>query len=91
MTANSALLQAVSYRELTEIVRLIREGADPNALGPHGWAPLHQAVMDRQPNVVACLLQNGANIEVRDQYGSTSLMHALDHSSIKMLEDLLAA
>jgi hypothetical protein len=53
---------------------LLERGADVNAESYDHEAPLHWAVLRRHDDVVQLLLANGANTEVRDDYGRTPLL-----------------
>lgn len=46
------------YRDLA--LFLLEKGADPNAAGP-GFAPIHQAILQRDEALVSALLSHGAN------------------------------
>lgn len=50
---------------------------DPSARDRNGWTPLHEAVRDSQPDVVAALLAAGADVNARIDFGSTPLLLAV--------------
>jgi uncharacterized protein len=52
---------------------LVSLGADVNAVGEHGWTPLHGAAYKAIDPVVEFLIQKGARTEVIDEYGQTPL------------------
>lgn len=58
------------------IRRLIQAGADPNATDKSGVTPLHRAVRTRSAMAVTALLDMGANIQARNNNGSTALLLA---------------
>jgi len=62
----------------SEVERAIRAGANVNAANENGWTALHFAALyNDDPEVVKLLLENGANIDARDEYGDTPLMNAV--------------
>ena len=52
---------------------LVELGADVNAIGEHGWAPLHGAAYKGIDEVVQFLVEKGAKMDVFDEYGQTPL------------------
>ena len=62
------------------IVYLIAAGADPNALDNSGVAPLHRAVRTRSAGAVHALLDNGADVRLRNVRGSTPLHLAVQNT-----------
>jgi ankyrin repeat protein len=52
---------------------LVELGADVNAIGEHGWAPLHGAAYKGIDAVVQFLVEKGAKMDVFDEYGQTPL------------------
>ena len=53
------------------IIKLLRQGADPNIADSAGYTPLHYAVMKGNLNAVQALLQKGANRDAASISGST--------------------
>ena len=53
------------------IIKLLRQGADPNIADREGYTPLHYAVMKGNLNAVQALLQKGANRDAASISGST--------------------
>ena len=69
-----------------------RSGADPGAVGT-GWmtgTALHSAVSARHPNVVAALLDRGADPNARQAGGWTPLHGAAHNGDVETTELLLA-
>ena len=63
--------------ELTMIIaRLIRAGADPNAVDKSGVAPLHRAVRNRCAAAVRALIEGGADPRAPNRNGSTPILLA---------------
>ena len=74
-----------------EVKLLLAEGADVNAMcDKYGKTPLLWAVMGFNPGMVTLLLDNGADIEAKDDNGMTPLMLAIQCSQLEMVRILLA-
>ncbi len=73
---SNLLLQAVARDDINEISRLLGEGADVNAKGPHDGTPLHLAALKDNLETVALLLASGAKVNTKDSRGSTPLHDA---------------
>jgi len=78
MQTNDELLTALHFaarhRILALVERLIDEEADVNAADNRGWTPLHEAVMAGYvPDVVAALMEGGADPHIADKSGITPL------------------
>jgi ankyrin repeat protein len=58
------------------IARLIRAGADPNAIDKSGVTPLHRAVRNRCAAAVRALIEGGADPLVPNGSGSTPILLA---------------
>jgi uncharacterized protein len=52
---------------------LVELGADVNAIGEHGWAPIHGAAYKGIDSIVQLLVEHGAKTDVFDEYGQTPL------------------
>ena len=62
------------------IARLIRVGADPNAVGKGGVAPLHRAVRNRCAAAVGALIDGGADPRVPNRNSSTPVLLATQNT-----------
>ena len=61
-------------KNLLDVTRLLVEkGADVNSTGEHGWTALHGAAYKGVDAVVQFLVQQGARLDVFDEYGQTPL------------------
>ncbi|MCJ8328469.1 MAG: ankyrin repeat domain-containing protein [Lentisphaeria bacterium] len=69
----AVFLEGATHMELAK--RLIKRGADVNAKSKWGSRPLQLAVMGK-PEIVALLLENGANINDIDPHSMTLLQRA---------------
>jgi hypothetical protein len=74
---DTALLNECKKQEenLSEVQRLIADGANVNAITPFGRTPLMSATAYGHINIVRFLLENGADINIKDTHnGWTALM-----------------
>ena len=74
-----------------EITRLIKEGADVNAVGGDGWTPLMSAASSSSsPEVLQILIEKGARVNAASKNGTTPLMcAAAENSNSKILRALI--
>ena len=82
---------AVRYTEPTVVATLLDHGADINAAEyDHGWTPLHLAARsDQHKEVVALLLERGADKEAMDGFEGTPLHVAAGRGARAAAELLL--
>lgn len=83
------LLVREGHLDRDTLALLVRHGVDLNALGPDGFAPLHQAVMDGQLKIAKWLLQEGADVNRTANSGGTPLSMALAATDDPNLVQLL--
>ncbi|KAM5381106.1 hypothetical protein ACJZ2D_003022 [Fusarium nematophilum] len=57
----SPIMLAARNRDIDRIKQLIRGGADPNHLAPHGLSALHLAIRNGDQDIVEALLKGGAD------------------------------
>ncbi|MFC1834840.1 ankyrin repeat domain-containing protein [Thermodesulfobacteriota bacterium] len=86
---NQALLDAARDGQLTEIDRLLDEGADINARNPNGWTGLMFAVGAAHVGLAKKLLEKGADPDMADNDGVTPLMKAVKNADTEMVKLLL--
>ena len=82
-------LHAASINGYASIVSLLCEYVDPNTQDSEGFTPLICACMNNHADVVATLIQNGAQLSLADVSGRDAVVHAIDESSIQVIELLL--
>lgn len=76
------VLHSLLYsKEHYPVVALIEAGADVNAVGDLGYAPLHVSAFRNDADMVETLLAAGANPHVICDVGKTPLQTAIDHGS----------
>ncbi|MDX2273180.1 MAG: ankyrin repeat domain-containing protein [Cyanobacteriota bacterium] len=82
------LHQAIQQGSLTEVVSLLRQGADPNH-PQNGLTALHLATQVGNPTIMQVVMAAGADLEARDPDGKTPLVYSLHHSDPDGMEILL--
>ena len=71
-SGNTALHLAVRRGHLSVVRHLVEEhGAAVNATDNEGWTPLHHAAGRGHLSVVRYLVENGADVDATDDYGTT--------------------
>jgi len=72
------LMMAANNGDLSQVRKLLREGADPNERTPRGETALHYATQSKNVSVVQALIQAGANVNAKMTGNVTPLMLSLD-------------
>ena len=86
---SSVVLALLSGREDCAL-KLIENGADPDAVHSLGMAALHIAARDGNLELALALLERGANINLPDREGETAVHFAINCDNPDMLSALLA-
>jgi ankyrin repeat protein len=69
---------------------LLAHGANVNLASAGGWSPLIGAAMSgAKPEVLDVLLDKGADINARNQWGCTALYYAAGYGVVKTVDHLL--
>ncbi len=76
------LHNAVIEKDLDKVKSLIKDGWDVNEIDYNHWTPLHYATQDGMDNITETLIENGAEIDVKDDYGNTPLSNAIYNSNV---------
>ena len=77
-TRTTALHAAASTGMLAVVDLLLARGAPINSTANHyGMTPLHLATVGGHPDIVAWLLEKGADPTIKDKRGRTALAHAI--------------
>lgn len=71
-TGRTALFRAAASNFVEGVQHMINKGAQVNIVDERGQTPLHNVVIEGQsPEIVSCLLKNGANLEMCNGEGLT--------------------
>lgn len=79
--SDSALQTAVARKEESIVGLLLEHGADPNAWC-HGNAPIFEAIRVSDVRILRLLFRYGVDVNVRDIWGRTPLINAVDKPKI---------
>lgn len=71
---------------LNEVITILSHGADVNAPGEHNYSPLHNAIEQGHIEVVQYLINYGANLFVKTDYGDTPAQLAKKLKEQKIFE-----
>ena len=77
---DARLLKAVQAGDAVEVTALLGQGANPNARQPKkegGFTALMLAGIGGNPDIVRALLDKGAAVNAKDEFGGTALLHSL--------------
>lgn len=83
------LYVAVRNKDISQTVRLIREGADVNAKGKTGNSILSYAVDNGDLKMVKMLIDRGADINIKNADNWTVLHFAADKKNLEMVSLLI--
>jgi ankyrin repeat protein len=80
------LFDACEDGDLEKAKRLIEKGADINAKDNDGWTPLHYACgHNGNKAITSLLLENGANVDVKDYFNGWTPLHYARNEAIASL------
>ncbi|KAG9415094.1 hypothetical protein AC1031_008522 [Aphanomyces cochlioides] len=83
------LLKAAEEGDVTRVLALLEEGANPNYKNEDRQAPLHEASAIGHIDVVKALLDHGAKPDVKDSYRKTPLYRASGAGHLDVVRALL--
>jgi ankyrin repeat protein len=69
--------RAALIDDIESLIRLLREGADPNDVGRDGMTPLHFAAHGYSCRAAWALIESGAQVDKTDRHGRTPLWMAV--------------
>ena len=70
------LFQAVHDDNPVLVNFFCRKGFDTNVQDNLGWTPLHHCAQNYQTEVAKILIENGTELDIKDNYGNTALFRA---------------
>jgi ankyrin repeat protein len=88
-SVDEELIEAADENNVSEVLRLLRAGADVNVKNQHGWTPLHWAGIKGHVQVFQALREHGADIEVKSPSGKTPLHFACSYGNLPVVIELL--
>ncbi|KAI9737989.1 MAG: hypothetical protein M1834_009359 [Cirrosporium novae-zelandiae] len=87
---NTKLFKAAKDGSKDEVVQLLKDGADPNAIDEERKSvPLHYTAAKADVEVSKVLLEAGADPTVKSSNGATPMIDAANSGSVEMLKLLL--
>ena len=89
-TRIDALVSACEEGDLEFVKTLINVGIDINGIGSEGFTALMMAASEDEAEIVAYLLQQGADVN-QQHNGWTALLEAADEGSLRSMKHLLKA
>jgi uncharacterized protein len=87
---NARLMDAARSQDTAEVIRLLKEGADPNSRDKNGRTPLMESASEGYTQTVRALLENGADVNATDRVGWTALFWAAFSRRTETLRALVA-
>ncbi|MCK5683641.1 ankyrin repeat domain-containing protein [bacterium] len=88
-TADSIVMKSCKKGNVRVLKRLIKDGADIEALGPDGKTLLHYAVYSGSEDTIRLLLDSGLDIEIKSTNGETAFTEAVKKKKLNLSEFLL--
>ncbi|XP_008556256.1 uncharacterized protein LOC103577419 [Microplitis demolitor] len=87
------LLRATAASEIDRVIQLLEAGIDVNSWDSEGSknTPLHWAACYGNKDVVACLIDRGADVNAENGCGATPLHEAVNRGDITICQELLLA
>ncbi|XP_059151517.1 mitochondrial disaggregase-like [Physella acuta] len=73
LSLDDALLTACRLGRVSEVAKLLKLGAEVNKCHELGWTPLHVAAVNKKSEIVALLLQSGADPNCLDEFTTVAL------------------
>ncbi|CAL1681579.1 unnamed protein product [Lasius platythorax] len=87
------LLRATAASEIDRVVQLLEAGLDVNSWDSQGSknTPLHWAACYGNKEIIACLLDKGADVNAENGCGATPLHDAVNRGDVAICQELLQA
>lgn len=79
---------AVDKGHLSQVSKLLKKSADPDAFNREGYTPLMVAAQTHNLELAQLLIDAGANLNIRNKYGETAVMLASYHGQTEMVKQL---
>lgn len=90
-TPETPLIRAALHNDTAGVVKLLENGADPNQGRFAGFTPVFLPIMKQNPEMFRAMVAKGADVQVTDHTGSTTLMWAAagEYGETEILGDLI--
>lgn len=85
------LIEAVRKGDTAEVLRMLKNGAEPNVSNPIGMTPLHVAAYHDDLHMARHLIEAGAELNAANHFGITPVLAACENGNAKMIRLLLDA
>jgi ankyrin repeat protein len=82
------LCLAISKGDIATVKQIIAYGIDVNDTTNRGMTPLMYAAIYNQSEIAKLLLENGANLDLKDKSGTTAIEYAKTSGSKEVMEIL---
>jgi len=89
--ANTTLLEAAESGDRATALRLLAQGANPNALSADGATSIMYAAANEDLDLVRALIKAGANVKLKNQFGTSALTEAAIVGSASIIDALIKA
>jgi uncharacterized protein len=89
--ANTTLLEAAESGDRAAALRLLGQGANPNAISADGATAIMYAAANDDLDLVRALIKAGANVKLKNRFGTSALTEAAIIGSAPIIEALLKA
>src|SRR5688500_19478962 len=84
--ADSQLIQAAQANDRAGVLKLLEQRADVNATSGDGTTALHWAVFHGDVELVDRLIKAGANLNARNEFGSSPVSEAATSGNVAVLD-----
>jgi ankyrin repeat protein len=91
MPANTTLLEAAESGDRATAIRLLGQGANPNAPSADGATAVMYASANADLDLVRALIKAGANVKLKNRFGTSALTEAAIIGSAPIIDALLKA
>jgi uncharacterized protein len=89
--ANTTLLEAAESGDRATAIRLLGQGANPNAQSADGATAVMYAAANGDLDLVRALIKAGANVKLKNRFGTSALTEAAIIGSAPIIDALLKA
>src|SRR5215831_3127286 len=91
IAANTTLLEAAESGDRATAIRLLGQGANPNAQSADGATAVMYASANADLDLVRALIKAGANVKLKNRFGTSALTEAAIIGSAPIIDALLKA